>query len=417
MESTPYRTVRFADLTEVLRRTLLPMLAASVVALALTYILPGRLIPPVYSSEAELLCLDSGELSHDRRLTENMESLILSRTVLDRAAADAGYDGSYDELSRHISVDASADIVSVSVTMKDRDMAKRTADAVVAAAVDASTDFGTNVSVTVLHEPSPADRPSNLPKARHYLVAAAAPAVIIYLVSLIYFVLGDRINYISDIEPCTGLGVIGEVSLPREGFGKYLSDTARRPADGAYSAVRRAVSDMCREDGSVITVTSSLPDEGCECVALLLANELSRRGRRAIVIETSPSDGNGDGLSEAVYSGTPTEDLILRIPSGCDILRYGGGRPEAASTARFEELISRLRGQYGCIFLVAPAAYRNSSAPDCAALSDRVLIVLGRRVRFAVLAAAAVKMHSSDGTAPTVLINRRSERRLGSPRY
>lgn len=414
-EMTPQRTLRFSDLSEILRRAFIPMLAVAISAVILVWFLPGRVIPYRYCASAELICVCDGEIPTDSRYTENLKSLILSRSVLEPAAEALNFDGGYEELRRSVSAVSDSDIVSVSVTCKDEDEAKIAADVIVSIASDKIGLFGDGTATVRLREAQPASKPVNSPNLRHYIVTAVFALAATYILAVIHFALGESVLRVSDIPSCTGLEIAGELCAPRRRVRYFLSERHKRSARTVRLSKLPELRSLCDQRCAVITVAATERKKSACGEAMLVGDRLARDGVRVAVLDISGKGGSRSRIDLSGGKYSDTSRAVLRTNNkNLKVLACGINRRRGLSGECMSDLLDRLSEGCDCVIAALPERLAREYGTEFAAMSDAVMLSVRRRKKVSDLFAAARRFDLSDGKHPCVLINRKKKKRLAS---
>lgn len=188
--------------------------------------------------------------------------------------------------------------------------------------------------------------------------------------------------------PCYALipRVKGDKNKP---LSRYVVDN---PSSATSEAVRalKLVIKLCAEakgrDCKVITVTSSLPNEGKTTLSSWIAQLAAKSGKRVILVDADlrrpsvhKSFGHPNNLSLAEYlSGQNKLEEVIDSsdPSGLHII-YGRSVPNSAldliSSDKMEQLIRSLRKAYDLVIIDSPACMAVSDARALEKLSDQLL--------------------------------------------
>jgi capsular exopolysaccharide synthesis family protein len=141
--------------------------------------------------------------------------------------------------------------------------------------------------------------------------------------------------------------------------------------------------------GRIITVTSTLPDEGKSTTVSWLATIAAQNGDKVLVIDADmrrPSlhkqydIGNAKGLSDYLSDRLPLDDVIFdKHPSGVHILTSKAIPTHALTlltSDRMESLLRRVRDIYDLILIDAPTSLVFSDARVMAKMSDKTFYII-----------------------------------------
>lgn len=194
-----------------------------------------------------------------------------------------------------------------------------------------------------------------------------------------------------------GLPVVGQIPLMplrrRDQLLTYLRD---KPASAAAEAIRNLRTRLLLDNPSappqVILCTSSVPGEGKTTQSICLAQDLSRLGRKVLLIDADARRSayqdyfqkHAPGsLAQVVLGRVPFQEAILRDPRlDADILcsaQMARSPADLFFGAAFKAFMSELRATYDHIILDAPPVLPVPDARLLAPLSDAVLYTVAWR--------------------------------------
>ncbi|PCI01036.1 MAG: hypothetical protein COB76_02290, partial [Alphaproteobacteria bacterium] len=141
--------------------------------------------------------------------------------------------------------------------------------------------------------------------------------------------------------------------------------------------------------GRVVTVTSTLPNEGKTTTSIWLGTVAAKNGDKVLVIDADmrrPSlhkkyeIGNAKGLADYLSDRLPLEDVIYdKHPSGVHIMTSKAIPTHALTlltSDRMEAMVRRTRDMYDLVIIDVPTALVFSDARVMAKLSDKTFYVV-----------------------------------------
>jgi len=210
----------------------------------------------------------------------------------------------------------------------------------------------------------------------------------------------ERIQYVfqnaRQVENYLGIPVYGV--LPRMKNTKKLSPMEyilEKPASSLAEMVRSLYMAIKLRDphrksgGRVITLTSTMPDEGKTTTASWLATVASQAGEKVLIVDADmrrPSlhksfdIGNNRGIADYLSDRLPLDDTIYKKHSSGVHIMTGKAIPTHALTLltseRMESMVRRLRDMYDLIIIDAPTSMIFSDSRVVAKLSDKTFYII-----------------------------------------
>lgn len=253
---------------------------------------------------------------------------------------------------------------------------------------------------SILRHATPPNTPS-FPNKLVTLIIGTLMSLILGIV-IVLFIEKTRNNFLSGKQLEANLNYPCYALIPKvkkddnKPIADYVMDHPSSPTAEAVRALRlvlklRAEADkgVNAQDSKVITITSSLPNEGKTTLSSWIARLAAKSGERVILIDADlrrPSVhkhfGQQNTLSLVEYLGNHNkiEDVInTHDASGLHII-YGRSVPNSAldltSSDKMAQLIRSLRKAYDLIIIDSPACMAVSDARALEKLSDQLLYIV-----------------------------------------
>jgi tyrosine-protein kinase Etk/Wzc len=171
-----------------------------------------------------------------------------------------------------------------------------------------------------------------------------------------------------------------------------------------------------RSESSVLTITSSVDNEGKSCLAYYLARYWERLGERVILLDMDynlnrfidKSPLTQSGIADYLREKASLQELIIKgEPDHISVRDYDLGLKELIKSNRMRQLIEGLKGSYDRIIIDAPSVIKSNYATNLAALADINLFVIGSSKVKSKYIDASLKELESQGIRPEgIILNR-----------
>lgn len=217
------RVITLSDLWEIFAHHLIQIVLVAALCVATLLAYSTFLLPPKYSSTSTLYILKQ-ENSNDYVYTQSDFSLALnvvndceymvkSHEVLDSIIRDLDLDMSYKTLSKSITINNpdNTRVLEVTVETKNAEQSKRIVDAVCRVAANKINETMGIDQVNIYAKGTIENKPSNSIGVITYAIVGLIPAITVYTVYLIAFILDDKIKTEEDVEKYLGLSVLGKI--------------------------------------------------------------------------------------------------------------------------------------------------------------------------------------------------------------
>lgn len=350
------RQLTLEDLWTLLRKNLLPVALAAVVAfsavLAVNWLLPAR-----YRATATLYILhqeeESGHTSEDFSLSLKMINdcayLLKSHAVLDPIIWELGLDMDYRELYDAVSTanPEGTRLLTITAEASDPGQAKAIVDAICVIGMETirvAMDYD-QVSLYDYGIPEAEGlRRISLPLC---LVISLGAAALVYGLFLLAFLLDDRIYTESDVTEGLGVPFLGE--LPG-----LKGDEARQ----CWHALRAELR-FSGKNARCIAIAGWAKGEGRTTTALQLGRGLAALGKKVLVIRGDLRRGtDSEGLSQILSGKAGISDCIRPAKHPGLFMLPPGKQPEdpseQLSSDAFPALLEAVRQEYDWIFIDTP---------------------------------------------------------------
>ena len=246
---------------------------------------------------------------------------------------------------------------------------------------------------------SKATPPTSASYPKKHLVVALCGITGLFIgifITLVLEKLQNVFQSVAQIEKITRIPVYGVLA-------KAKKLKSKNPADFILDHISSGMAELVRSlymalelrdpkktsGGRVVTVTSTLPNEGKTTTSIWLGTVAAKNGDKVLVIDADmrrPSlhkkyeIGNAKGLADYLSDRLPLEDVIYdKHPSGVHIMTSKAIPTHALTlltSDRMEAMVRRTRDMYDLVIIDVPTALVFSDARVMAKLSDKTFYVV-----------------------------------------
>ncbi len=215
------------NIFETLREHLIHLVLAALICGTLAYVCTMLFITPQYRSSFSayvnnrntsetVSTINSSDVSASQSITKTYSSILTSRSIVNAAISAAGIsedEYSFETIKDSIatSVDESSQLLNVSVTMDDPQIAYSLAAALSKSAPEYAAEIVEGTSMKVLDEPVLAQQPHSPNKKKNSLLGAIAGTFITALILVVRSHLDKSIKSEEGLEKKFGVLVIGSI--------------------------------------------------------------------------------------------------------------------------------------------------------------------------------------------------------------
>lgn len=359
------------------------------------------------------LSIDSGDISASKSLVDSYIVILNSRESLTAVIEEAGVDRSYEEVREMISAASvnNTEIFEVVVSSPDPKEAELLASAVTQILPNRISGIIEGTSAKIVDSAILASKPSSPSYTVNTIVG--------FLIGLILSVGGILVHQLFDImirsdedllevSAYPVLASVPDMAAASKGSyapakGKKLTNPKKAmvgrnisfAAAEAYKLLRMKLQFSFSDQGScrIIGISSSISGEGKSVTSINLAYTLSQLGHRVLLIDgdmrrPTIAEKLGvqrkPGLSNYLTGQAELADLIqtcgfVKEERAFHLIPSGQNPPNPAellSSARMQQLLEVLRGNYDYVILDLPPVIEVSDAMAAANLTDGMLLVV-----------------------------------------
>lgn len=201
------------------------VIISAVVTGAVALVVTIFLITPKYSSTSKLYVVNRqndntttyNDIQSSSQLIKDFKVLVTSIPVIDKVIDDLNLDMTYDEVVSEVScvIETDSRILSVTVTDKDPETAKKIADSI----ADVSSKQVTSVmkieGVNVIENGRVPTSPSSPNTTKNVVIGIALGLVLSVAVIIVKFMLDDTIKNSDDVEKYLGMSTLSLIPLTK----------------------------------------------------------------------------------------------------------------------------------------------------------------------------------------------------------
>ena len=218
------KTVTLGDIWDVFTGNLWKLILAGIICAAAFWLINWLTFQPKYESRVTLYILKQDSRTDDEEYTSSDFSLALNvvkdctyllkcHAVLDKVIEELSLDMEYGELAKSISTSnpEGSRVLEVSVLADTPQKAKQIADCVCENGVDWITNAMGFQQVNLLEHGTLSSQPKNVVGIRVYIFVFLGAVLLVYAITLVYFLLDDKIRTDEDVRNYLGVSVLGHI--------------------------------------------------------------------------------------------------------------------------------------------------------------------------------------------------------------
>lgn len=366
----------------------------------------------LYSSTTTLLVSQSGpartSLDFDtlrtrERIAKTYAQLLVQRSVLEAAIAEAKADIGPGLLASRISVSLIQDTELMKLTVSDTDPNRAAQLANAIARVFPSIEgqilgstFATGRQTLYVAEEA---RPNLIPVSpnipRNLILSAVVGMLLAVAVGFLYDYFNDRVSSAAMVEKLTGvatIAAIGKITGADPAEQLVVPGKTALPVAEAYRMVRSHVAGLVNgKPVRSLAVVSSAPQEGRSLTAVNLAVAMAQTGKRVLLIDADLRKPalhrffrrtNTRGLTTALlrHGGDQLADHVTQTDiDQLTLLSAGPLLPNAISylgSSQMEQLVAQCIAAYDLVIFDTPALLSVVDGQLIAGMSDAAIVVV-----------------------------------------
>ena len=398
-----------ADIIATLRKRLLPILVASLVAAGAAAAYAYWFVQDQYTASTTLFVfardtasdgnsdLGYGALSLGYSLSDmvahDVADLVTTEYVQEQAAEALGM-SSLAAYQVTASANEESRMIRISATAADPDDAIAVADSVARASIETSYQIMRVQSVRVIDEAQIVYATTLASKVRIVGIAFAGTAIAASALVIFAKMLDTCVRDARTAEAVSGMSTLG--AMPAAPFGSALFSDENGVEYGKALDAARVVLANLRFLGSelpvnTIAVTSPTDGESRAALAYLLAQSIAHDDRSVLLVEYDCHSRSlagalgvspGQGIASVLSRSCTAEQAICRV--GLKKLFFLDAEADIENstalltTARFKRLFDQLGEKYPCVIICAPSLESRADASILASVCDATILAVQR---------------------------------------
>lgn len=288
---------------------------------------------------------------------------------------------------------ADSNLVTLSVTSRDKEDARKILDTVIVVYPEVAEHVLGEIEFEFLNEPELQEGPVNRPNRKKDMAVGGLAGITLGMgLVLIYALFRKTIRNEEDLKYTLNtvlLGMLPEVKEKKVLITESWKKKSRYQED-LYSLQNRVDYLMKKDGQKVLLVTSTEPSEGKTTVAINLALAMAQRGKKVLLIDGDlrkpdikkyfEMSGNKNTITSVLKKESQVSDAVVYLKDeGIHVLRGEttvSNPIEVINSRRMEELMEQARDFADVVIIDAPPAGILADASHYYEYADGVLMVV-----------------------------------------
>ena len=346
---------------------------------------------PVYSSSAQLYVMSKSgisqltDLTMGTQLTQDYMVIVKTRPVLEQVINDLKLDMDYKELSEKITVENPTDtrIMQITVSDNDPELAKNITQDLAEVTSKTVAEKMDVKSPTIIENAYKSEQPDSPSLKKNVAIGAILGFILMAAAIVIQYLMNDTILKEDDIEKYLGINTLAQLPLVKgtskrtkkvRGRGSTMKKVTMNLPEVKDYRLTEGLNQLktnlafCGKDIKVITITSSVPNEGKSSVAFDLSKTMAEGGKKILMVDADLRksvlaakyhiQGIDKGLSHYLTGQAEIEDIIYETETEGFYLSVAGPlSPDPTSlldSDQFQKFIDKVREDYDYVIIDAP---------------------------------------------------------------
>ena len=406
--------INIKDFLDYLKKYIVIILVAIIICMFGTIIYDKNIKVPTYKSSTTIVLTQTNEnnnstitqndLTINSKLVSTYSEIVKSKLVLEQVIANLNLDYTYRELYKNVSVESvqNTEILKISVTDEDNEMAKSIADETASVFTKEVSDIYQLNNISIIDKAQISAEPSN-----NTLIRDTALSIFIGLfgtiaVIFIIYYFDDSVKLSDNLEEEIGMPVVAKVfKSDVKNKNKEIKEELllqKYPKSLVSESIKTLRTNLqfssVDKELKTILVTSSIPGEGKSFISANLAISFTQTGKKVLIVDCDMRKGrqhkifkvsNSKGLSNLLIddieniskyvSKTSIKDLFVITRGICP-----PNPSELLNSKKNKELIKSLKEQFDVIIFDGVPCNGLPDSIIMSTLVDKVLIVSSNSV-------------------------------------
>jgi len=424
------------EILDVLRRRLVLIVTATLLAGIAAAVFSFYYIAPVYQAKTTLLVkqemtesslinqLQLADVNLNMRLAQTYAEIISSRRVLSRVIDNLDLQTTVEGLQEALSVTQVKDteLIDILIKGKDPSLTRDIANETAAVFIEEVEKIMKIETVNVLDEAVLPVAPISPNKTMNVLIALVLGLMASVGGVILVETLDRTLKTAGEVKNHLGLNVVGAIPLSEDLAERevYMEVDPKSSLSEAYRVMRTNLKFAAiNKEVKTFLVTSSLESEGKSTTSINLASTLGQAGSRVLLVDAdfrkpviykSLNRNVNIGLTNILTDQGDYHDFIIREKDTCfDTLSSGTIPPnpsEILGSPAMKDFITQVREEYDfVIFDTPPVAVVTDAAVLSTLVDASLLVVSAGRVDYHIARRAVELLENVNANLAGVILN------------
>lgn len=402
--------ISLSDITKELKKHIWLLVIVTLLATVLASVAYVFFTEDEYTAQVKLYALSSyqdstGNIRFDMTASSSFASdfkeLIETPDVLDRACAQLGWETWPEDAEINVQATSGTRIINIEVTHRDPQLAMEATNVLSEVFVDYVGSWMDNNTVSLAASAVLPEKPSNRKRILMIPLAMVGSFFALACILVVIRMANDRVDADEDLSLTMQVNVLSRIEGYKPEMDAFLAQRMNRKMSLLHAMSERTQESIKKlamnlqfaslgEPLGVMTITSTTPSEGKSSVALMLACQFAKEGKRVLLVDMdyrSPMLGRylgmrgKQGILEYLSDKAAFDEVVLqtKIKNLCFVdnsHRMNMMLTSDKTTRTLDRFIAEARSCFDLVIFDTPPLGMFVDAVTLAAKSDGTMVIV-----------------------------------------